>query len=41
MADQKISAMTPATSLGATDILPIIQSATNKTITAALLAKKQ
>lgn len=30
--------MTPATALGATDILPIIQSAANKTITASLLA---
>ena len=38
MGDQKISGMTPAIALGATDILPIIQSATNKTITAALLS---
>jgi len=33
MADTKISAFTPATSLGATDIVPIVQGGTNKSAT--------
>lgn len=30
MADEKISEMTPATTLGDSDVLPIVQSSTNK-----------
>ena len=41
MADEKISTMTPATSIGASDLIPIVQSGTNKAATGDLIVRVQ